>query len=231
MQKILIVEDEIITAMQMQETLEKKGYEVSDIVDNAKDALSAVQLHKPDLILTDINIKGGVDGIEFANNIHINTEIPIVFITAYFDDETIESSMQSKPNGYITKPFTSNELYAAVKIALMQSKKATENTEKEIDSSVTLLPKNCSYIKDDKKLFIDEKEVLLTKNESLFLYILFQNKNSFVPTKDIEEEIWKDKKSYSSSSLRTLVYRLRTKLPDCLIDISYGQGYRLNTSK
>ena len=228
MHKILIIEDEIITAIQMQEALEKKGYEVSAIVDNANDAYIAVEQYNPDLIITDINIKGKMDGTELANKIHLYNNTPIIFVTAYSDITLIENAMQSHPFGYIVKPFDSNELYAAVKIASMHSQNNSSKTDS--DEEHVRITKELYYMRTEHKLFFDEKEISLTKNENILFHTLFKNKNNFISKEIMEKEIWPDKEFKNDSSLRSLVYRLRGKIPCDCIEINYGQGYRLNVT-
>ena len=116
--KILIVEDESIIAMDIERGLKKLGYLVTGIVNRCEDALQKIQENLPDLILMDIQIKGKRDGIESAQVIHRQYNIPIIFLTAYADERTLQRAKAAEPLGYIIKPFIETDLYAAIEVAL-----------------------------------------------------------------------------------------------------------------
>lgn len=111
---ILIVEDEPLIADDIAEILEKNGFTVVGIVDEAEEALAAIATYQPALALLDINIGGQVDGIGLAARI----EIPFVFLTSYYDKATLARAARVNPSGYLVKPFDENELIANVEIAL-----------------------------------------------------------------------------------------------------------------
>ncbi len=116
--KILIVEDEGITALDIQKLLESMGFEV---VSTASEGLEAVQKAKdlkPDLILMDILLKGDMDGIEAAERIMTFFNIPVIYLTAYSDKKTFERVKLTRPYGFITKPISHDELRASIENAL-----------------------------------------------------------------------------------------------------------------
>ena len=88
--KILVVEDESIVSLEIQSRLEELGYEVAGAVYSGEDAVSTSKEISPDLILMDINLRGDIDGIEAANQIKGALNIPIIYMTAYADEETIQ---------------------------------------------------------------------------------------------------------------------------------------------
>jgi len=116
--KILIVEDEAIVAEDLASHLERLGYVVADIVDSGEDAIAVATALKPNLVLMDIRLAGEMDGTEATRQIYANSNIPAVYLTAYADDRTLERVKLTNPFGYIQKPFTSQELRAAIEIAL-----------------------------------------------------------------------------------------------------------------
>lgn len=120
--KILVVEDEAIVAMDLKYQLRDMGYEVCGCFDNAHDAIAFAHRQQPDLVLMDIVIRGGIDGVEAANHISRAMNIPVIFLTAYSDDNTIRRAAQAAPYGYLTKPFQTRELHAAIEVALYKSK-------------------------------------------------------------------------------------------------------------
>ena len=119
---ILIVEDEPIIADDIAMILEKHNYNVCDIVDNAEDAHKRLQESAVDLALIDINIEGGQDGIALAHQINRQFKIPFIFITSYYDSDTLSRAKSTNPKGYIVKPFDEGDLKANVELSLLKSK-------------------------------------------------------------------------------------------------------------
>lgn len=126
--KILIVEDETIVALEIQDRLEKLGYEIVASVSTGEEALEKVDMYKPDLVLMDINLEGLMDGIEAAEIVLDRHAIPIIYLTAYSDDETLRRAKITEPFAYILKPFGTRELHTAIEIALYKNK-----IEKELE--------------------------------------------------------------------------------------------------
>ena len=116
--KILIVEDEAIMALDLQHRLTVLGYEVPRIAASHDRALMAVKEYKPDVVLMDINISGSKDGIDTARKIHV----PVIYLTAYSEDKTLERAIETKPYGYLLKPFSERELHATIQMALERNR-------------------------------------------------------------------------------------------------------------
>jgi PAS domain S-box-containing protein len=119
--KILIVEDEIVTAMDIEDTLTRHGYEIVGVATNGADAIRIAKEKQPDLILMDIRIEGQMDGVEVANEIGLYYEIPIIFLTAYSDDLTISRVIKTKSFSFLLKPFNERELSSNIEIAINKS--------------------------------------------------------------------------------------------------------------
>ncbi|MDD1728614.1 MAG: response regulator, partial [Methanospirillum sp.] len=120
--KILIVEDEAVTSVLLEKTLKELGYEV---VGSAFDGLEAINLareKRPDIILMDIRIQGDMDGIETAKKIYQQYKIPIIYLTAHSDDDTIKRAVESGPFGYLIKPFKERELYSNIEMVAHKHK-------------------------------------------------------------------------------------------------------------
>lgn len=117
-ERILIVEDERIVARDIEKRLKKLGYLVPANVASGEEALEQVADTQPDLILMDIQLRGALDGIETAERIRANHNIPVVYLTAYADEVTLQRAKTTEPFGYIVKPFDERELHAAIEIAL-----------------------------------------------------------------------------------------------------------------
>jgi len=116
--RVLVVEDEGIVAADLAETLAGLGYEVVGTADTAEAAIAAASELSPDIVLMDIRLAGPSDGIRAAAEIRRRRAIPIVFLTAYSDDETLVRAIQSGPLGYVVKPFRAPELRCAIELAL-----------------------------------------------------------------------------------------------------------------
>ena len=117
-EKILVVEDESIVAMDIRSTLIRLGYDVPAIASSGEAAIRRAEELPLDLVLMDINLNGKMDGIETAQQIHDRFDIPVVYLTAYSDENTLERANVTEPFGYIIKPFGDRELHVAIKIAL-----------------------------------------------------------------------------------------------------------------
>ena len=116
--KILIVEDENIVALDMSRRLTKLGYNVIGTAASGKRALELVDKRGPNIVLMDIHIKGAQDGIEVAQDISLLYRIPVIFLTAYSEDTTLNRARESEPYGYLLKPFSERELHVAIQVAL-----------------------------------------------------------------------------------------------------------------
>lgn len=114
--KILIVEDELIAAENLAETLQDLGYEVAGTVDSGEEAITATATLKPDLVLMDIMLQGQIDGVTAAATLRY-LNIPVIFMTAYGDKDTIVRAKVTEPHGYLVKPFKPQDLQATVEIA------------------------------------------------------------------------------------------------------------------
>ncbi len=115
--RVLIVEDEIVVASEIKLRLEAMGYMVTGIVNNGRDAISAAREHYPDVILMDITLKGKMDGLEATREINREQDIPVIFITAHTDEQTLDSAREASSHGIFTKPFSDDELKAAIQQA------------------------------------------------------------------------------------------------------------------
>lgn len=116
--RILIVEDEILIAHQLAMKLQRFGYEVVGMVASGEEAIRAATTQRPDLVLMDIVIKGGMDGTEAGAIIQHDHGIPVIYLTAYADDATIAKAERSGGYGYVLKPFQEREVHAMIKLAL-----------------------------------------------------------------------------------------------------------------
>ena len=116
--KIMVVEDEGIVALDIQSKLEGKGYEVPAVVATGEEAVQKAGETRPDLVLMDIQLEGEMDGVEAAEQIRTRFAIPVVYLTAYSDDNTLQRAKIAEPFGYLLKPFEEKKLHTTIEIAL-----------------------------------------------------------------------------------------------------------------
>jgi len=115
---VLIVEDELIAANALSDVLSDLGYKVLGIFDNSDEAIASIHQQLPDIILMDIKLRGADSGIAATNEIHKIAPIPIIYLTAFSDPETLEQAIATSPYGYLTKPLRYAEVNAAIMLAL-----------------------------------------------------------------------------------------------------------------
>lgn len=130
---VLIVEDEFIVAKDIERMLEALGYNVVGIISSGKEAIKKAKITKPDVILMDIILDGKIDGIQAAAEIQKEYDIPVIYLTAYADKQTVQKAKKTKPYGYLVKPFEERELNSAIEIALYRfglEQKLKENEER-----------------------------------------------------------------------------------------------------
>jgi PAS domain S-box-containing protein len=116
--KILAVEDERIVALHLRQQLTSLGYNVVAVAASGERALAEMKAQRPDLVLMDIHIEGAIDGIETAALIPAELRIPVIYLTAYSEEATLERARATKPYGYLLKPFSERELHATIQMAL-----------------------------------------------------------------------------------------------------------------
>jgi len=129
---IMIVEDEVIVAEDLKAQLKGIGYDIVGIADSASKAIDMVKAFTPDVVLMDIKIKGDVDGIEAAKMIKEIMDIPIIFTTAYSDENIIQRMKTVQPHGYIVKPTQDRELRGVIEAALNKHKMEKKIRENEV---------------------------------------------------------------------------------------------------
>ena len=116
--RILIVEDEGLVALDLKNRLESFGYEVCDMLSSGEMAINKIEALRPDLVLMDIMLSGEMDGIMTAEEMRKRLNVPVVYLTAYSEENILQKAKITGPYGYIIKPYNDRELHIAVEIAL-----------------------------------------------------------------------------------------------------------------
>lgn len=143
-ERILVVEDENIVAIDLKRRLTKLGYNVVGMASNAVRALKLVEECKPALVLMDIHIQGQTDGIEIAQIIYEKFQTPVIFLTAYCEDATLARARDSKPYGYLLKPYSEREMHACIQMALEKSDADSRTREARMHLQLALEAGNLS---------------------------------------------------------------------------------------
>ncbi len=220
---ILVVEDEGLVALEIVHTLQSFGYSNLHYATSIKRAKELLEQYPINLLIMDINLKGDEDGISFYQR--LSTPPLVIYLSAYKDDTTIERLIKTSPIGYLTKPYRNEELKAMLLLAKSHISQAisTQNDQP--------IPLGEGYLFDrvEKTLFHHNAPIHLGKKELQLLTLLLSAKGTTVSYYTIEQEIW-GSEPVSSSTIRTLIYRLRSKLHQNLIQSEANRGIFLLTT-
>jgi len=140
--RILVVEDEGIIGMDLRTRLATLGYAVVAVVPSGEEALQQAAEFHPDLVLMDIVLRGGMDGVQTAEQIQGRFDLPVIYLTAHSDEKTLQRARITEPYGFILKPFDDRELHSVIEMALY--KHHVERKLKESDARFRLLAENSS---------------------------------------------------------------------------------------
>jgi len=221
--KVLIVEDETIVALDIKSALLKAGAEITNTVTNYDDAIKSVKEDMPDLVMMDINLENSKDGIHTAIDIQKIKNIPIMYLTAFTDDATIERAVQTNPIQYMLKPFKREEL----KTAILLCKHKIEKQKSETEENFLSIGLGYYYDEINEVLYYEDIPMKLSYKERRLLSILIQARGNIVSFEQMTYEIWSDE-LVSDSALRTLLYRIRTKMEHKFIETIPAFGCKIN---
>ena len=132
--KVLIVEDEAITAMSLRVSLERSGYEICELVSTGERAVVVAETESPDVVIMDINLAGRMDGLEAARIICSRRKTPIVFLTGYTDDEVVENIRAVEGSVCIVKPADSEDVRRAIEMVLTGGRRKARVLQNQLRS-------------------------------------------------------------------------------------------------
>lgn len=242
-EKILIVEDDEVTAMNLKMTLQKLDYEVVSIAENTIQARNKIKIYEPDAILLDISLKEATDGIELAAYIKSKHQIPFIYLTSHSAKEILDEAKTTEPHGYIVKPFDPNSLHSTIQMALY--KFAEERKLKEDIHNLQINKEHLEKLLYNRKVsdkplvpfaddyhldistcetFYNDEKIKLTKKENAFIRLLVAQLGLVVSFEQAMNYVWEEDGA-TENSVRTLVWRLRNKLPTDIIKNASGMGY------
>jgi PAS domain S-box-containing protein len=158
---VFIVEDELIEAEDISQTLEKQGYTVTGIARTGELALEALMKKHPDLVLMDMHLAGNMDGVDTAERIRALYKIPVIFLTAHADEAILERAKITEPYGYILKPFDERELHSAIQMALYKHR--MEKLAKENERTIRILANAIP----DAVMLLDHNRQIIALNDAM----------------------------------------------------------------
>ncbi|WP_345969508.1 DNA-binding response regulator [Sulfurimonas sp. HSL1-6] len=224
---VMVVEDEVLTARYITSILNGWGIRVIGVFDNAMAVIAAFEEEIPGMVLMDVNIRGKVDGFALSDMIWEQHTVPIVYITAYCDNETLQKAFRPLAYGYVMKPFGPEELETVLRSAYRRHQsERLEEDEAEKSERIVLSPIH-TYDLVTASLYADGEDVALTAKQNILLEHLVRHRHQVVSYHDLEFAIWADEE-VSSSSLKTVVYSLRKRAPELRIKSLSKQGYILS---
>ena len=200
--RILIVEDNVIIADDMQSMLEEIGYEIVDNVIVYEQAEEVLRTQQVDLVLIDIILASDKTGIDLGKHIRENYDIPFIFVTSNSDRATVENAKTVKPNGYLVKPFEQQDLYTSIEIALSNFTYGIGGNKHEDSLSDDDVPMSNSILKDS--IFVKKQhlyyriqfgDIQFIKADNVYLEVNTIDKKFLVrsPLKDYLEKLPKNK--------------------------------------
>jgi DNA-binding response OmpR family regulator len=217
--RILVIEDEVMTAMRLKQIINSDDYEVVRSVTNADDAIGYIQANAIDLILADINLQGEKTGLDVARAIQNKYNLPIIFITAQKDNRSLQEASQVEYCSYIVKPFTADDILTAIKLAAMKYNLTQFSSE-------AILGHGYVFYQNTQKLMRNNQEIVLTNKEHKLLTLLINSKKSICLIEKIDEHLWSEK-AVNDATRRNLLFKLKQKIPEVEIITHKGLGYQI----
>jgi DNA-binding response OmpR family regulator len=135
---ILVVEDETLVGLELKEDLERMGYFVPEVIESGESVVQAVARYQPDLVLMDVRLRGSLDGIDAAYQAKAEFDLPVIYLTAFSDADTLRRAAMTSPDGFLLKPFDERELAANIKIALSRAQSG-EMQRRELRGAMSLI--------------------------------------------------------------------------------------------
>jgi len=190
---IFIVEDEMIIAANISLQLSKLGYSISGIVARGEEALAHIKENKPDIVLLDIQLKGKLDGIETAELMQKEFDIPIIYLTANVDDANFSRAKDTKPHAFISKPFKKLDLQHAIELTVSRID-SENNTEiiKKNNINASFILSDCIFVRDHEKMVkININDIFYVQADRNYSRIFSKNKDSLLvmTLKEIDEKL------------------------------------------
>jgi len=212
--KVLIVEDEILIADNIADTLTDLGYCVFEPASSYNEAIESIEAEKPDIAILDIQMPGKRNGVDLAMAINENYHFPFIFLTSNSDKLTLEQAKKVEPLAYLVKPFNRKELYTSIELALYNySKRAEKALNQE-----NLVIRDALFIKQNK-LFVrlDFKDIVYLKSDHIYIEIFTSSNDKYIVRGSLNEYINKLGPSFFRSHR------------SCIANLDYLKGIEHNS--
>lgn len=220
---LLYAEDEVDTRKNYSNYL-KRFFKEIYVVENGEEALACYKNKSPDILLLDINMPL-INGLELAKIIReTDKKTRIIILTAHLEQDKLLFAAELNLTKYLPKPISRIKLKDALKEASAQYK------ELNIENATLKVLESFTWNNDTKRLFVNNKDVKLTKHEILLFELLSSKKDKIFSSDEISLYLWNDVNDLESSAtkLKDIIKRVRKKLPKDVIENIYGAGYKLN---
>lgn len=176
--KVLVVEDEIIIADNICDILVELGYEVTEPAINYTEAIAIIEDEKPDIAILDIQLSGRKSGIDVAKKIKEEYQFPYIFLTSNADKYTVEEAKEVTPQAFLVKPFSKDDLFSAIEIALSNAK---QNDEVKTEKNNLFVKTKTGYTK------IDIADIVYIKSLHVYLEVVLKNHEKFLVRKSMDQ--------------------------------------------
>jgi DNA-binding LytR/AlgR family response regulator len=220
--KILIIEDEVLVAQDLSNLLTDWGYRVVDCCKTGEEAVESFKLHEPDLVLADVQLKGVIDGVETVRQINEIKRVPVIFITAQADHQTVVRAKLTGPASYLLKPFNERNLNISLEIALNNFYQQVSNVNNSQESDRSTVSAN------DVKLVADvilrKDNMIFIKQNYRFVKLLIDDLVYMESDKNYTNVVFKQQKIVLRLSLQTVL----EKFANCDSVIRVHRSYVVN---
>jgi len=227
--RILIVEDEHIIAVDIRVCLENLGYNVIGTIANGEDAIEFISQAHPELILMDIMLEGDMNGLEVAEYVNQNFDIPVIFLTAYANDETLKKAANASPYGYLIKPFEDRELRVSIEMAFYK-----HSMEKALKASRNLLMKvidtvpSCIFVKDAENKIVMANKAFADLYQISPKEIIGKTETDIIPDNEDNRE---KAELFNESNELVLQKKEPVLIPEQLLTMPDGKELWFQTTK
>ncbi len=216
--RILIVEDERVPAEFLKRFIRKHGHDVVGVCDTAEMAIETALEMRPDVIFMDIQLKGPFTGAEAAVRIADRIETRIIFLTAHSDPEMIEYAREAGAINYLVKPYRDDQILATLQLALGTEAPPTRR-------NILYLKNGCQYHHKQQRLYCHDQEIHLSGKVFQLFALLCEEPIRTVSLEEIAQHIYGEPKD--TSTIRTLMHRLKKTVGEDVISNVSGVGYRV----